>query len=246
MATVIKFFWKVWLRLNLLTKDVDNDYTAEVSTVGNTKHNEDIARTIIEEGSEIKYDTLLSILNQRDRIERQMVQQGSSVQTGNVRLSPRINGSWLGSNAKFDPDVHKKTLDATITNEMREALEEVGIEVLGIKDSGAFIGLVTDTSTGLNDGTITANEDILIEGDKLRIIPEDEAGLGIFFIDSSGNAIPVTRRLTQNDPKKIIARVPELPAGEYTLQVVTRFSSGLQLLKEARVIEYDKKLIVAD
>jgi hypothetical protein len=26
------FFWKVWLRPNLLTKDVDNDYVAEVST----------------------------------------------------------------------------------------------------------------------------------------------------------------------------------------------------------------------
>jgi hypothetical protein len=27
-----KFTWKVWLRLNLLTKEVENDYVAEVST----------------------------------------------------------------------------------------------------------------------------------------------------------------------------------------------------------------------
>jgi hypothetical protein len=32
-----KAFWKVWLRRNLLTKDVENDYTAEVSTIGTTK-----------------------------------------------------------------------------------------------------------------------------------------------------------------------------------------------------------------
>lgn len=243
MAT-IRFLWKVWLRLNLLTKDVDNDYTAEVSTTGNTKRNEDIARTIIEEGSEIKYDTLLSILNQRDRIERQMVLQGSSVQTGNVRLSPRVSGGWLGSNAKYDPNIHKKTLDATPTADMRESLEEVGIEVLGIKDSGAFIGLVTDTSTGLTDGIITANEDIMIEGDKLKIMPEDDNKLGIFFINKDGKELQVTRRLTQNDPKKIIARVPELEKGEYILRVVTRFSTSSQLLKETRVIEYDKKLIV--
>ena len=37
------YIWKIWLRLNLLTKDVDNDYVAEVSTVGNTVRNEDIA-----------------------------------------------------------------------------------------------------------------------------------------------------------------------------------------------------------
>ncbi len=45
-----KFFWKVWLRPNLLTKDVDNDYIAEVSTSNNTQRNDDIARRIIESG----------------------------------------------------------------------------------------------------------------------------------------------------------------------------------------------------
>ena len=53
---VYEFFWKIWLRLNLLTKDVDNDYTAEVSTMKNTFRNEDIARAIVVEGSEIKFD----------------------------------------------------------------------------------------------------------------------------------------------------------------------------------------------
>jgi hypothetical protein len=63
----MKYFWKVWLKPNLLTPNVDNDYIAEVSTIGNTLHNEDIANCIIAEGSEIKYDTLVSILNQNDR-----------------------------------------------------------------------------------------------------------------------------------------------------------------------------------
>lgn len=85
------FFWKIWLRLNLLTQDIDNDYTAEVSTIGNTKRNDDIARAIVKEGSEIKYDTLLSILNQRDRIVRQMVQEGNSVLDGCCHITPRVS-----------------------------------------------------------------------------------------------------------------------------------------------------------
>ena len=52
------------MNLNLLTQDIENDYTTEVSTVGKTSRNEDIAKRIVEEGSEIKYDTLLSIINQ--------------------------------------------------------------------------------------------------------------------------------------------------------------------------------------
>jgi len=75
---VTNYFWKIRLRLNLLTKEVDNDYIAEVSSIGRSKRNEDIAAKIVEEGSEIKYDTLLSILNQRDRIVRQLIQDGKS------------------------------------------------------------------------------------------------------------------------------------------------------------------------
>ena len=242
---VSKFFWKVWLKLNLLTKDVDNDYIAEVSTIGSTSRNEDIARTIIEEGSEIKYDTLLSILNQSDSIKRRMLQSGNSVQDGVSRISPRVSGSWLGSSANFDPKIHKITLDMSPCAEMRDALTQVGVEVLGIKDSGAFIGLVTNALNGATDGIVFMNEDIIIEGDKLKIMPEDDPDLGVFFVYEDGVEFRVDRRLTQNDPKKIITRVPiPIPTGKHTLRIKTKFSSSSQLLKEARVIDYEKKLTV--
>lgn len=239
-----KFFWKVWLRPNLLTKDVDNDYIAEVSTVNDTRRNEDIAKQIVQAGSEISYDTILSILNRSDNVVRDMLQSGQSVQTGVCRLSPRVSGTWVGSNAGYDPAVHKITLDITPTAEMREALTSVGVEVLDVKGSGAYIGLVTDTATGLTDGTITAGDDIMIEGDKIRIAPDDDETLGVFLVDSTGKATKVTRRLTQNDPKTVLARVPDLPKGDYTLRIVTRFTTSNTLLKDARTIEYSKLLTI--
>ncbi|MDR2148432.1 MAG: DUF4469 domain-containing protein [Tannerella sp.] len=242
MAT--NHYWKVWLKLNLLTADVDNDYIADVSTTGNTKRNEDLAREIVNEGSEIKYDTLLSVFNQRDRIVRQLLQQGNSVLDGCVHISPRVTGTWIGANAKFDPNVHKITVDTVPSVEMRDALAAVGVEVLGVKESAAYIGLVTDTATGLTDGSITAGDDILIEGDKLKIAPDGDPDAGVFFVDAAGVSAPVTRRLTENNPKRIIARVPALAAGEYTLRVVTRFSTSAITLKEPRMIEYDRKLTV--
>ena len=96
MANYTKF-WKVWLRLNLLTKDVDNDYTAEVSTMKNSLRNGDIAQRIVDEGSEIKYDTLLSIINQHDRIIREAVADGYSVLTKTCQYTPRVAGTWIGS-----------------------------------------------------------------------------------------------------------------------------------------------------
>jgi len=242
----MKFFWKLWLRLNLLTKDILNDYIASVSITGKKAlRNADIARLIKEAGSELSFETLLYILDQSDRFVREQLQRGHSVLTGCCQMTPRVTGTWIGANAKFNPAVHKLTIDLIPSAEMRAALKEVGVEVLGVRDGGAFIGLVTDTATGLTDGTITAGDDIRIDGDKLRIAPDGEAGLGVFFVNADGDIIPVTRRLTQNDPKRLIARVPDLPAGQYTLRIVTRFTtSSNALLKESRTIDYDRLLVI--
>ena len=76
--------------------------------------------------------------------------------TGVGQYSPRVTGNWIGKNANFDPAVNKLTLDMVLSKEMRNALSVVGVEVLGVKESGgAEIGLVTDTVTGNTDGTIT-------------------------------------------------------------------------------------------
>ena len=44
--------------------------------------------------------------------------------------------------------------------------------------------------------------------------------------------------------KTVLARVPDLPKGDYTLRIVTRFSNASTSLKEARTIEYARLLTV--
>ena len=242
-------YWKVWLTPNLLTKDIDNDYIAEVSTSKQTLRNEDIAQRIVDEGSEIKYDTLLSIINQHDRIIREAVCDGYSVLTGVGQYSPRVTGSWIGKSANFDPSVNKLTLDMVLSKEMRDALSTVGVEVLGVKEGGgASIGLVTDTYTGEANGYISAGEDILIEGTKIKVAGDPDL-CGVYFIprDAPEETIyKVERRLTQNDPSRIIARVPAtLEPGVYTLRIVTQFSNSAVLLKEPRTLEYEPPLVVS-
>jgi hypothetical protein len=240
-----QFLWKVFMRTNLLTKDNENDYIAEVSTVGNTARNEDIANAIIAEGSEIKYDTLLNILNRSDRIKRAFLIEGRGVQDGVAHIAPRVSGSWEGANAKFSGDTHSLGFDMTMAPELREELKDVGVEVLGMKDSGAYIGTVTDASTGKATGVITPNEDVIIEGAKIRVAPDDDENCGVFLTRAqTGETVRITKRYTQNDPSKIIARVPELSAGQYTLSVVTAFSNSKQLLKTPRTIVYEQPLSV--
>jgi hypothetical protein len=241
---VKKHIWKVWLRPNLLTQDVANDYIATVATVGKTLRNADIAAAIKEEGCEVHQESIIDILNRADRIRCAKVCEGYSVQSGVCRISPRVQGVWMGGTANYDPAAHRVTCDMNASPELRSGLDEVGVETLGVKEACGFIGLVTNAATGSTDGIITPNDDIIIEGDKVKITPVEEDGIGVFFIGADDVEHPVTRRYTQNDPKKVIARVPDLPVGTYTLKIVTRFTSGSSVLKTPRSITYDLQLVV--
>jgi hypothetical protein len=98
----------------------------------------------------------------------------------------------------------------------------------------------------LTVGTVTPDGDLVIEGEKIKIAPVNEEGLGLFFVASDESETPVTHPLTQNDPKKIVCRVPAaLPADTYTLKIVTRYSNGTTMLKEPRTIVYGQALTVA-
>ncbi|MDR1274746.1 MAG: DUF4469 domain-containing protein [Odoribacteraceae bacterium] len=240
-----KYVWKVWLSPNWLTKDVENDYVAMVSTTGKTLYNEDIARQMVEDGSELQYETIFDILNRADRLRRDRLCQGYSVQTGLCHAKPQVTGSFIGSAARYDPDKHKITCELTLTAETRKGLEDVGVEVLGVKDSGARIGLVTDVNTGLTDGTITPDGDIIIEGEKIRVLPLDEPEYRVYLVEvTSGTETRFDPPYAVNDPKKIICRVPPVGAGEYTLRIITRFSQGGEMLKNPRTLEYELPLKV--
>ncbi|MDR1399515.1 MAG: DUF4469 domain-containing protein [Treponema sp.] len=239
-----KTYWKVWLRQNLLTQDVENDFVAEVSTTGDTLRNEDLAARIVAGRSELRFETILSILTARDEIVREAIVQGTPVLDGCVRVAPRVSGIWVGVSHAFDPALHKIGIDVSPSAEMRSVLETVGVEVLGEKNSGAYIGLVTDVSTGKTNGTITPGEDVIVTGNKLKIVPEDDEKLGVFFVGEDGTEIQVTHKLTENNPKKLIFRVPALEPGAWTLKIVTRFTSSSHLLNDPRIITYEYPLTV--
>ena len=112
------------------------------------------------------------------------------------------------------------------------------VKVLGVKETTAKIAAVTDTATGLTDGTLTIGDDILIEGEKLKVDEKDSAQ-GVFFCASDGKEYKTERRLSVNKPTQIMARVPaSLPKGSVQIVIRTKFSGSRKPLKELREITY--------
>ena len=233
-----KSVWEVYLRPNTLTKDNDRDCIADVHAHATTQRNEDIAEIITKERSEFRKETIMSILNMRDKAVKDLIEQGLSFMDGLVQISPRVSGVWETENSPYDEKIHKRTVDLIPTADLRTALEAIGVKVLGAKEGSSRITEITDTATGLKDGTLTIGDDIIIEGDKLKI-DETDAAQGVFFKAANGTEYKTERRLSVNKPSQIIARVPkEVPEGNVTVIVRTKFTGGASPLKTVREIIY--------
>ena len=233
-----KFVWEVYLRPNTLTKDNDRDCIADVHAHAATQRNEDIAEIITKERSEFRKETIINILNMRDKAVKDIIQEGLSFMDGLVQISPRVSGVWETENSPYDEKVHKRTVDLVPTTDLRTALDAIGVKVLGAKEETARITEITDTATGLKDGTLTIGDDIIIEGSKIKVDETDPAQ-GVFFKAENGTEYKTNRRLSVNNPSQIIARVPkEVPEGKVEVMVRTKFSTGNKTLLQIREIVY--------
>ena len=233
-----KFVWEVYLRPNTLTKDNDRDCIADVHAHAATQRNEDIAEIITKERSEFRKETIINILNMRDKAVKDLIQEGLSFMDGLVQISPRVSGVWETENSSYDEKIHKRTVDLIPTADLRTTLDAIGVKVLGAKEETARITAVTDTATGLKDGSLTIGDDIIIEGSKIKVDETDPAQ-GVFFKASDGTEYKTNRRLSVNNPSQIIARVPkEVPEGKVEVMVRTKFSTGNKTLLQIREIVY--------
>lgn len=86
---------------------------------------------------------------------------------------------------------------------------------------------------------------MLVTGDKIGIFPVGQTGLGVPLENSAGVDWPLTHHLIENKVKRLIFRVPDIPADVYTLKVRTCCTnSNKKLLNDPRPIVYDEPLTV--
>ena len=233
-----KSVWEVHLRPNTLTKDNDRDCIADVYQHAETQRNKDIADIIVKERTEFRPETIMNILTMRDKVVTQLLEEGLSVMDGVVQITPRVSGVWETEGAEYDEKIHKRTVDIVPTADLRDVLDAISVKVLGAKEATARITSITDTATGLKDGTITIGDDIIIEGDKLKV-DEKDSEQGVFFIRSDNVEFKTTRRLSINKPSQIIARVPKnIGTGAVKVLIRTKYAKGGTALKELREIVY--------
>ena len=162
-------------------------------------------------------------------------------------LAPGAFGRRCDPNVKFGTVACKSSACATHVAEKHEKVPMTDDNFSAAVADGACIRNVTDTATGLRNNTASAGKYLIIEGEKILVFPEDDADLGVFFVDATGRRFRSDDRLRHNDGMKVLVRVPKnLAPGVYRLEIVTRFSSnGTWAGMPPRTIRYEFPLHVS-
>lgn len=249
MADIKKSYeWSFDLNEYTMTKDVKEDYTAQVRTLKSMGMKE-IALEISIERTEYRVDTIVNIGNLIDEKIRQLVASGHIITTGSAQYSPSLTGVFIGDKGVVDPAVSKCEVNITPSQAMRAEVAKVTPKFSGIVRSmgGARISLVKDVATGKTDGTITPGGMLDVTGFKIRSVSADNTGLGsvkLLKLSDQSVAADIVQ-LGINDPSRLMFSLPgDLAAGEYQLVVETWFSSASVLLKQKRTLIYPLTLVV--
>lgn len=214
---------------NALTEK-QGDYTGKPRITG-TLRNPDIARRIIERGCEMRYDTLLYILNMSDEEKVKAVAEGKSVVDGVGQYIINVSGPFDGSTAPFDPAKHKLGVSYTMGKLLQAALKLVKVQTTQAT-TGPVINSIIDVTTGELNNHLTGGGPAVISGSNIKIAGDDPS-VGIFLTKTGGTPIKAGL-LIHNNPSQITFMLPALEDGEYKLSLTTQYASSNKQVKDPR------------
>ena len=169
------------------------------------------------------------------RTTERLVLNGYSVNTGLFRAVAQLTGVVEGGQW----DSKKKAIYISFTqgSELRKAIAETSVKILGEKGSAIYITGTEDTATRATDTTATAGRNFTLTGHCIKLAGDDPS-VGITLKDSKEVVTKIEKDyIAVNDPSRLIFLLPAgLADGDYLLTVTTQFSSGNKLLKAPRSV----------
>jgi len=235
---------KAYLYDNLLTPD-PNDFTARVSSERSLSV-ADICHSAATRGGADVSDAAMS--HAVELFLKEMAYRlcdGFAVNTGYFTAMPVVRGVFLNPNETFDPQRHTLQFQFTQGELMRREIEDVEVKIMGVAETGLYIGQVEDMKSRTVNEVLTPGFNLRVTGTKLRVVG-DKPGVGIFFRETATNTATKVDEgdIVVNNPSELMIIIPALPAGTYQLEVTTQYSMGKQWLKEPRTSVFEKTLTV--
>lgn len=230
----MKHTLKGWLVDNALTVDDKEDKILMLDSAGSLTM-EDIIEEMKREDTGLRTETLEHALKLFNRVTADLLLSGFAVNTGLFHAVPQFRGTIV--NGAWDPERNSIYVSFTQDKDLREAIAETSVDILGDKASGMYISGVKDAATQATDGTMTPGRNFTISGRLLKVAGEDpKVGITIRNEEAGETLLPADM-LTVNNPSQLVILVPaDLAPGEYTLTVTTQYTGSGTPLKTPRSV----------
>lgn len=225
---------KAWLADNSVTADDKTDKILIVET-GHDYTLSDIIEQMHDEESGLRQETILHVVTLYNRVISDMILNGNNVNAGIFYAVPKLRG--VVENQKWNPDKNSIYVSFTQGADLREAIRQTTVEILGEKANVMYITEIEDRDTGLKDGSVTPGRGIYVRGASLKVVGDDPS-VGVTLTPESGEPIKLNEvDFLKNDPSELILLLPTtLTAGTYTMSVTTQYSKSSVLLKTPRSV----------
>lgn len=231
----MKHTLKGWLVDNAVTTDDKEDKILQLESAGSLTLS-DIIDEMKKEDTGLRTETLEHAMKLFNRVVSDLLLNGFAVNTGLFHAVPQFRG--VVRNGQWDPEKNSIYVSFTQDKELREAIAETSVNILGDKSSGMYISGVEDAATHAVDGLMTPGRNFIVTGRLLKVAGGEE-GVGI-TLTPEGEGEPVVIEpdmLAVNNPSQLVILIPtDLAPGEYTLTITTQHAGSSTMLKTPRSV----------
>jgi hypothetical protein len=204
----------------------------------------DIIEELKREGMELNPATVLDVITRFNNMCINMVMQGQHVNNGLVHMHPSIKGLFFDK--IWNPKTNSVYISISQGKELREAIAETKVEILGEHPDPTTIFTLTDLSTGTSDGTVTRKFNAEVKGTYIKVTGDDPT-CGVYFSNEDWQIdykLP-NEYIVLNEPSRILILIPEgLEPNTYEMRIVTQYASSGKHLKKPRSVEYQLPVTV--
>ena len=182
MANDIKYQINVQIADNTVTKDDTDDKIFVIVSLG-TADKERIIAEMMDMNPGVEPEMMRLVLDLEKRAVKRLLLNGMRVNNGLFEAVPQCRGLVRGT--AWDPEANEIYVNFTQGKELREAIADVVVNVIGEKGAAMYLSSSLDAATGLGLFNATAGANLTLTGKNIKVVGDDPS-VGITLTDSEG------------------------------------------------------------
>ncbi|PXY02815.1 hypothetical protein DF185_01620 [Marinifilum breve] len=197
---------------------------------------DDLVKLVIDRRTEFSASTLKASFELMKNMAIDQIMNGASVHFGLGHFQLNANGIFNSDNAGWDKDKHNLSVKFSPAKEMKSALNNCEVNVLGKANSSITINTVTDLVTKQINKCLTPGGGVDVSGKRIKIAGDKkEVGIKLLKCDTNEEILIPRTAIMQNTLSCIKFVVPhDLQTGFYQLVIVSQYTSNGSYLKKPK------------